>query len=170
MIWGAGWGVLGTAVTLVLGATSTVDGVSFLDAIGMGVRIGVVGGIAGALFSTLISVAYRGRRIQDISWVKFGLGGAVVSAVGLPLFMQTASFLTGGGMVPWTNLYNDIAIFAAFGGVAAAASMKLAHIAARQDPDARDALSGEADSAPALPAGDLELTLRQTARSEARKH
>jgi hypothetical protein len=159
VVWGAGWGTLGFLTTLVLEATGAVKGVGVLDAVGMGVRIGVVGGVAGVLFSSLISVAYRGKRIQDISWVKFGLGGAVVSAVGLPLFMQTASLLTGGGLVPWRHLYSDIALFAVFGGAAAALSMKLAQVAAaKPDESGEPTLLTRGDELPFQQARDRDAS------------
>jgi hypothetical protein len=164
-------GVLGFATTLTLGFAGVVDGVGLLDALGMGIRIGVVGGVAGALFSSVISVFYRGRSIRDISWVRFGLGGAVVSAVGLPLFMETMSIMTGGGPVPWRNIATDVVLFAAFGGVAAALSMKLAHIAAKRDADTdigEGVLLDDGEPEHRLTAGEGHIPVPQRARMDAK--
>lgn len=82
--------------------TGIVDApVSVLDAAVVGLKIGVGGGIAGAAFSVFIACAYRNRRLQDISWLKFGVGGAVATAAGITGFVQAASLLGGGRLIEW---------------------------------------------------------------------
>ena len=167
VVWGIGWGLLGFVTTFALGLTGVIERVWWLDAVGMGIRIGVVGGIAGAAFSAFIALAYRGRRIQDISPLRFGIGGALVSAVGLPLFMQTMNVLSGDGPVPWQHIRGDVLMLAAFGGVAAAFSLKLAQVAARRAPDIEVGPLGEPERADLLPAGGGEIPVRQRTRSDA---
>ena len=126
-VWGVGWGAIGTAVAT---AMRFVDKIPFanaiLDGIGMGIRIGFIGAIAGTAFFAFISVAYRGKRLREISWVRFGIGGAILAGLFVPGFLQTMNMLSGDGMVPW-NLVSDDAVFSAlFGGITAAGTMFLA--------------------------------------------
>lgn len=130
VVWGMGWTVLGFAATMVLRMTGMVDGpVSLSEVATMGLKIGVGGAIAGAGFSAFIALAYRNRRIKDITWWKFGIGGAVVTAASITGFVQAASVLGGGGLVPWRYMNPTLAMFAAFGFGAAALSVKLAQMA-----------------------------------------
>ncbi|HJQ12154.1 MAG TPA: hypothetical protein VJ840_14075 [Gemmatimonadaceae bacterium] len=126
-VWGVGWGAIGTAVAT---AMRFVDKIPFanavLDGIGMGIRIGFIGALAGTAFFAFISVAYRGKRLRDISWVRFGIGGAILAGLFVPAFLQTMNLITGGDVVPW-NLVSDDAVFSAlFGGITAAGTMFLA--------------------------------------------
>ena len=92
----------------------------------MGVRIGVVGGIVGAAFAAFITLAYRDKRLSEINWVRFGVGGAIFAGLFLPLFLETMSILTGGGPVAWHLIDGDALMAAVFGGITAAGTMKLA--------------------------------------------
>ena len=127
MVWGVAWGTFGTGVATVM---RLIDRIPFanavLDGLGMGIRIGFAGAIAGAAFFTFISVAYRGKRLSEISWQRFGMGGAVVAGLFVPSFLQTMSLLTGGGLVPWSLLSDDFVLSAVFGGITAAGTMIIA--------------------------------------------
>ena len=153
--WAIGWTILGFATTMVLRMTGIVDApLSVRDAVGMGLKIGVGGGIAGTAFSAFIAFAYRNRRIQDISWLKFGVGGAVVTAVIITGFIQGASLLGGGGLVPWRYLDSTLAMFAVFGFSAAAISMKIAQSATSRAPDGEEVtLDNERSARPASGSG-----------------
>ena len=132
MVWGIGWAVLGFAANMVMRMTGIVETtVSVLDAAGIGLKIGIGGGIAGAAFSAFIAFAYRNRRIKDISWLKFGFGGAVVTAASITGFVQGASLLSGSGLVPWRYMNPTLAMFTVFGFGVAAISVKLAQSASR---------------------------------------
>ena len=135
VVWGAGWGILGTAVAAVMRLNDNITPlIALLDGLGMGIRIGIVGGLAGAAFAAFISVAYRGQRISEISWKRFGLGGLVLGGLFVPTFIQTMSILTGGGLVPLTHIANDILYSALFGGITAAGTMKLAQLDEEKNP------------------------------------
>lgn len=125
--WGVGWGGVGTAIATALRFFDSIPlGRAILDGLGMGIRIGIIGGIAGTAFFVFISLAYRGKRLRDISWIRFGLGGAVLAGLFVPSFLQTMNLLTDGHMVGW-NLVADDAVFSAvFGGITAAGTMLLA--------------------------------------------
>jgi hypothetical protein len=127
LVWAAVWGTLGTGVATVMRLIDEIPfGRALLDGVGMGIRIGVVGAIAGAAFFGFISIAYRGKRLSEISWLRFGVGAAVVVGLFVPAFLQTMNLLTGGELVPWNLLYDDFVLSAVFGGITAAGTMVLA--------------------------------------------
>ena len=140
LVWGIGWSVLGFAAQMALRLTGIIDApVSVRDALVISLKVGLGGGIAGAAFSAFIAFAYRERRIRDISWLKFGVGGAVVTIVSITAFVQGASLLSGSGLVPWRYAYPTTAMFAVFGFCAAALSMKLAQSATSPAPESEEA-------------------------------
>lgn len=127
LMWGAGWSATAFVVMVVMRlAGAGGEGTPLLYMIGMAVKFGVWGTIAGGVFSTIIGLLYRGRRLSEISVVRFGLGGAIVTGVFVPLFMQALNLISGDGLVPWSLVNDDAVITAVFGGVAAAVSLKLA--------------------------------------------
>ena len=127
LVWGVVWGTLGTAVASVM---RLIDGIplahALLDGLGMGIRIGVVGAITSAAFFAFISVAYRGKRLSEISWVRFGIGGFIVAGLFVPGALQMMNLLTGGTLVPWNLVLDDFVFSAFFGGITAAGTMILA--------------------------------------------
>ena len=67
------------------------------DALGMAIRVDIVGGIAGGAFAMFIRLFYRGRRLKDIDPVRFGLGGAIVAALFMFAFFAVANLASGDG-------------------------------------------------------------------------
>jgi hypothetical protein len=127
LVWGVVWGTFGSAVATAMRLIDKIPfGNALLDGLGMGIRIGFVGAIAGAAFFAFISVAYRGKRLSEISWLRFGVGGAIVAGLFVPAFLQTMSLLSGGGLVPWHLVWDDFVYSALFGGITAAGTMILA--------------------------------------------
>jgi hypothetical protein len=127
VVWGVAWGTLGSGVATVMRLIDKIPfGNALLDGIGMGVRIGFAGAITGAAFFAFISLAYRGKRLSEISWLRFGLGGAIVAGVFVPGFLQAMNLLSGGGLVPWHLVLDDFLYSAVFGGITAAGTMILA--------------------------------------------
>jgi hypothetical protein len=127
VVWGLAWGTFGTGVASVMRLIDKIPfGHALLDGLGMGIRIGVMGGIAGAVFFAYISLAYRGKRLSEISWPRFGLGGAIVAGLFVPAFLQTMNLLSGGELVPWNLVWDDSIYSALFGGITAAGTMILA--------------------------------------------
>jgi hypothetical protein len=126
-VWGVGWGAIGSAVATTFRLVDKIPfGNALLDGIGMGVRIGFIGAIAGTAFFAFIGLAYRGKRLRDISWVRFGVGGAILAGLFVPAFLQTMNLITGGSLVPWNLVFDDSIFSAAFGGITAAGTMFLA--------------------------------------------
>jgi hypothetical protein len=131
VVWGAGWSALGFAAFTVLKVAGALpDSAHWLDAILLAARFGIIGGVAGAAFSAFIGVLYRGRRLSDLGAVRFGIAGAVLAGLFVPVFFQTMNVLTGDGMVPMGLVLDDVPWAALFGGVAAGVSLKLAQRAA----------------------------------------
>jgi hypothetical protein len=126
LVWGAGWSALALAVITALRLTGVMPGGSWREALGLAARFGIVGAAAGAAFSTVIGLAYHGRRLREISWVRFGIAGAVVTGVFVPLFLQAMNLLSGDGVVPWRLVLDDALWTAVFGGVVAGGTLKLA--------------------------------------------
>ena len=127
VVWGVAWGTFGTGVASIMRLIDKIPfGHALLDGLGMGIRIGVMGAVAGAVFFAYISLAYRGKRLSEISWPRFGLGGAIVAGLFVPAFLQTMNLLSDGALVPWHLVADDFLYSALFGGITAAGTMLLA--------------------------------------------
>lgn len=144
MVWGAGWAALGFAVFAGMKVAGLLSpSVIWLDSIIIAGRLGVMGGITGAAFSAVIRLLYRGRRLAEISCVRFGIGGGVVAGVFVPAFMTVARLLSGDGPLPLDGVLSNGLLAAAFGGVAAGVSLKLAQ-------RAQALLAGESQDRPGV--------------------
>jgi len=127
-VWGVGWVTAGVALL----ATLRVVGVfsfSWVELLGFAIRLGIVGAVTGGAFSVVIRLFYHGRRLSDISWVRFGIGGGLVAGLFVPVFLQTMNLLSGDGLVPWELVLDDGLWTAVFGGAVAGGSLKLAQLA-----------------------------------------
>ena len=143
VVWGFTWGALGTVVSALMRLGDNISpGFAILDGIGMGIRIGIMGGLAGAAFSAFISLAYRGKNLRDISAAKFGLGGAVFAGAFVPVFMQAMNVISGSGFVPFDLINTDILYSALFGGITAPGTMWLAKKDALRNPES-DLVAGD---------------------------
>jgi hypothetical protein len=162
LVWGGAWflGVMTLATT-----ANFVEGRGFLIE---GWELAVPGGIlftlAGIAFSTVITLALRGRKLSELNWIRFGLGGGIVSFFFLPTLLSVLRTLAGDDMLPFTKLLGTGALGFMFGSVAAAGTLKLAQLAEKYMPsrsvDEPELLSGD-QVAP-------EMT-RDSARSAERK-
>ncbi|HEX8451284.1 MAG TPA: hypothetical protein VF647_04250 [Longimicrobium sp.] len=137
LVWGAGWTALALAVFAVLKSVGFLPAeVIWLDGLGIAARLGVMGGIVGGAFSLAVGTLYRGRRLAEMSVVRFGVGGGVMAGLFVPLFLETMSVLSGGGLIPPGLILDDAALAALFGAVAAGGSLKLAQRAEHALPEA----------------------------------
>ncbi len=128
VVWGGAWFTLafGTILGLRTIGVAVSAEMGVLDAIGMAIRVGIFGGITGVAFAAFISLFYRGRRLSEISWARFGLGGAIVAVLFLLAFFAIGNGVSGDGFPALDDILSDLVMAAVFGGIAAGASMWLA--------------------------------------------
>jgi len=144
--WGGLWFLATLAVSTLLGI---FEGPFIWAGIWRGAaRVGVVGGLSGVVFSTFIGLRYHGRRLSEISWVRFGLGGGVVAGLFLPALMFVGRTVSGDGPLALGKYLTRALLVAGFGAVAAAATMWLAQ---RGD---RMLAGGNGDGLPGLEKGE----------------
>lgn len=164
--WGVTWGVLGSAVAALIRLSDKIPfGHALLDGLGMGIRIGVVGAITGAAFSTFISMAYRGKRLAEISAARFGTGGAILGGLFVPAWLETMSLLTGGGLVPLHLVSDDFVFSAVFGGITAAGTMMLAKRDEAKNPTTVEELLGRMERQSLGEGGTAGYTTKERSRS-----
>jgi hypothetical protein len=150
------------------GVDSLVErlGIAVLGGIALGVRFGLAGAVIGALFSTALRVAYRGRRLADIKPVRFAMLGAVVGGVGVPLYLQAMNVLSGSGPIAWGLVVDDAVWATPFGAAVAAGSILLARRADALPEGARhELLDGVDDQGGMSAAGGRETVVHRTQRS-----
>jgi hypothetical protein len=125
VVWGAAW--FGLAM-VGFGALRILNDnpVSLLDAIGMSIRIGIVGGLTGGAFAAFISFFYRGKRLSEISPARFGFGGGIVALAFMMAWLGLLNLLTGGSIPPWKDIDSDLFFATLFGAISAGGSMWLA--------------------------------------------
>jgi hypothetical protein len=173
--WGAAWAVAGGTIVTALSLFYPGPGIeSLLERLGMaifsgiswGVRFGIAGAVIGTAFSSVIRLAYRGRRLADINPLGFALLGAVVGGVGVPLFLQTMNVLSGDGPVPWGLVTDDAVWASVFGAAAAAGSIFLARRAEALAPGSPLDPLERADDPETLPTtGQRETSISQRSGS-----
>jgi hypothetical protein len=127
LAWGVGWFTAGFALFAALRVVGIFD-YSWAEALVYALRAGIVGAATGGAFSVVIALLYKGRRLSELSWIRFGIGGGIVTGLFVPLFLQTMNLLSGDGLVPWELVLDDGLTMALFGGVAAGGSLKLAQL------------------------------------------
>jgi len=137
--WGAAWAAAGGALVAAIrlfnpgpGFEPLIDrlGVALVSGIAWGVRFGLAGAVIGTVFSIVIRLGYRGRRLADINPLRFAMLGALVGGVGVPLYLQLMNVLFGDGLIAWGLVADDARWAAVFGAAAAAGSILLARRAA----------------------------------------
>lgn len=169
ILWAAAWGIAGGAIVTALSlfrpdpaAGSLIGrlGLSLLSGIGWGVRFAIAGAVIGTVFSTVIRLGYRGRRLRDINPVGFTLLGAVIGGAGVPLFLQMMNVLTGGGAIAWGLVLDDAGWATVFGGAAAAGSLLLARRAEALPGGASPDPLERIEQADAPPAAGLQETIK----------
>jgi hypothetical protein len=157
LVWGAGWFVAAMVMMTAMRAFGMLPaGVRWIDEVGMAIKFAIFGVLAGAVFSSVVRVVYRGWRLSEMHALRFGLLGAAVTAVFVPLFMQTMNLLSGDGLVAWSLVLDDVPFTAIFGGLAASGSLWLAQRAGGGRESGGGPAPGAVDGEPLLaPAGEL---------------
>ncbi len=165
VLWGIAWFVLAFVTILVLRTIGVVvpATIGVLDAVGMAIRVGIVGGVVGGVFAAAIRLFYRGRRLSEISPLRFGLGGAIVAELFMLAFFLIANLASGDGFPALANILDDLVIAAVFGGLAAGGSMWLAQRSERAETERGDPPSLGAGAPPAF-RGATDAREREHAR------
>ena len=168
VVWGAAWFALAFVTIIGLRTIGVVvpAEIGALDAIGMAIRVGIVGGMAGGAFAAFISLFYRGRRLSEINWMRFGLGGAILAVLFMLAWFAIGNLATGDGFPAFDDIFSDVIMAAVFGGIAAGASMWLAQrgeTASLAGPDRHERLA--AGSGP-FRASDIAHRAHAPARSQ----
>ena len=152
LLWGLACGALGGGL---VGLVALFDpspaieslperlGTALFAAAAWGVRFGIWGGAIGVLFALALRFGYRGRRLAELSPLRFALLGAVVGGVGVPLLLQAMNVLFGGGPIAWDLVTDDGVWASIFGGVAAGGTILLARRAAASPDEPDPARLGE---------------------------
>lgn len=128
MVWGTGWAVLSFAILLVMRPFGFGPH-TWLDLVKGCAMFGVMGAISGTAFSTFIAWWFRGRRLSQISWLRFGIGGGIVTGLFVPAWIVLMRFLSGDAPLAFQHLFTNGLVGLAFGGASAAVTMKVAQLA-----------------------------------------
>ena len=165
VVWGGAWFTLAVPVGVAFRLGEVSVPIALADGVFIGMRIGFIGGISGAAFAGLISVLYRGRRLAEISWLRFGLGGAVMAGLFVPAFLLAGNLISGDGWPALQYILDDGVYAAVFGGITAAGSVKLAQRAeALPSAETREQLPWpQSASEPGVRAGATHATARSAA-------
>ena len=139
LVWGGAWFVSALAIFATLKLTGAAHA-PWESAVRGAAMFAVMGTIAGGFFSTFIGLRYRGRRLSEINWVGFGISGGIVTGLFVPSFIVLMRFLSGDPFLSVRLLLTNGAVGAVLGGVAAAASMKLAQLGEKRLPPGDDPL------------------------------
>ena len=138
VVWGGIWFVAGCVFYWALRLTGLVtENTSFVNMVGVALRIGIAGAVASTVFSLLISVLYKGRALHEINWIRFALGGGAISALFILGMMFVPRLLAGEPLLPPSDWLMDAFIAGGFGAVAAGGTMKVAQMADRALPEER---------------------------------
>lgn len=127
VVWGAAWAGCAAVVfaALKIGGVLSPSAI-WLDAIMVAGRFGFMGGIVGGAFSLVIGLLYSGRRLSDLSVVRFGVRGGIMAGLFVPSFLTVARLLSGDTFLPLENILINGGLSAMFGAVAAGGSLLLA--------------------------------------------
>ncbi|MFZ9690138.1 MAG: hypothetical protein ACO3DS_09920, partial [Phycisphaerales bacterium] len=129
VVWGGIWFLAGCVFYWALRLTGLVtENTSFVNMIGVALRIGIAGAVASTVFSLLIGVLYQGRTIREINWIRFALGGGLISAVFILGMMFVPRLLAGEPLLLPSDWLMDAVIAGGFGLVAAGGTMKVAQM------------------------------------------
>jgi len=126
-VWAVAWAAVPATVFTVLRLVGVVPNtVSWHAGLGLAAKFGFVGFVSGAAFSTVVGFAYRGRRLAEISWVRFGIAGGVITAIFVPLFLQMMNVISDGHLIAWSLVLDDSLWTGVLGAVAAGGSLRFA--------------------------------------------
>jgi hypothetical protein len=131
VVWSGGWFVAAAGVFTTLAVTGIAHPDHWFDIVRGAAMFGVMGGISGTAFSLYIALRYRGQRLTNIHWLRFGLGGAVAIGIFVPSFIAFMRMVNGDPPLGAIPLLKNALVGVVFGGAAAAMSLRAAQLADR---------------------------------------
>ena len=138
-LWGFAWGTAGFVLWTGLRVMGLLPPEAGLRAAAfLATRLAVAGGVAALAFSAVVRLAYRGRRLREINWVKGGLLAGLVTGLAFPLFLQAMNLLSGDGLIAWSLVLDDGPLVGVLAAVAAGGTLKLAQRMEALAPDSPD--------------------------------
>lgn len=169
LVWGLGFATVSAVAVTVVGVLSAIGVLPgrfpWREAMGLIARLAIIGGVAGAAFSTFVGLLYRGRRLSEISSARFGVSGALVTGLVVPLFLQAMSLLSGNGLVPMELVLDDALMAAVIGGLAAGGTLKIAQLADKALPEGQEDQADRLGAVDGLALGGVDgLALEDEAR------
>lgn len=126
LLWAAAFGLIGSMIAaLVVLDTPPEAAPGWLFIASLIVRFALFGLVCGTVFWWLTGLLFQRTRFAHFGRLPVFLGGALGTAVFVPLFMQTMNLLSGDGLVAWRLVLDDSVWAFFFGGVAALGSLEL---------------------------------------------
>lgn len=164
VVFAVGWSIAAFVLWLPLRQAQLVPQISFLSGAGIAIRFGLMGFITGAAFPTLMRLVYGRKHLSEISWVRFGIAGGIVTGLFVPTFMQSMNVLSGDGMVPFALIRLDILWTAVLGALVASISIKLAQYAEKLFPETFQYHLDRLERITRLTAGERDIPVVQRPR------
>jgi hypothetical protein len=158
LVWASTWFVAGLGLAAVTYVGFEVPIPFWRFVLGAARNFAGMGFIAGGGFSLYLGIAGRRKRLEDLRPLRFGLGGALVAGLLVPVLHAAISLGTGVPILSGSVLAVASALSALIGGVTAVSTLRIAQGA----PLALSAASSP-DPEAALTAGHAHTSLREPA-------
>ena len=127
LVWAIGWGGVGGVLMSLWYLLSVNPSASPIQLPVMPfIRLFAgIGFLSGGAFSLYLGVAGRNKRLDELSAIRIGLGGAVAAALVLPIY-GVAVFGTPGDFRLWADVLIPSSIAFVLGGATAFSTVKIA--------------------------------------------
>jgi hypothetical protein len=132
LVWGGTWFVgIMAMVTVVNIVDPPPPGADTSEGWFLAASGGLLLFLGGSAFAAVVTFAFRGRKLSEISWKNFALGGGIVAGIVFPAFIATMRALGGDSMLEVSKMLST-GLFGFVGGsILAAGTLKLAQWADR---------------------------------------
>jgi hypothetical protein len=134
LTWAAGWGLVGGLIELIANIIPGLGWTSLIDI--WPVTLAIPGFVAGMVFSTVLGIAGRNRRFDQLSVPRFAAWGAVGGVLMslLPIALVAVGVLTPDATVNvWRFTAELLAPLSLLGAASASATLALARMSEDQD-------------------------------------
>jgi len=134
LTWAAGWGIVGGLIELIANIIPGLAWTSLIDI--WPVTLAIPGFVGGVVFSTVLGIAGRNRRFDQLSLPRFAAWGAVGGVLMslLPITLVAVGVLTPDATVDvWRFTAELLAPLALLGAASASATLALARMSEDRD-------------------------------------